>query len=145
MDNKKVLENFNGNIIVEKLFWIAISVETEEFNEFIEEIAETSYERGLPEIANLTGFKECYKHGVIPSLLIENNKLGFIACLSIPEYINFKFNEKGEPFDWESGYFRRIEYVYSDTQEGLLKEIENRYDKLFEEFVQIDKESNLQP
>lgn len=139
--SKRMQQTYGARI--EKLYWIAVQLNSEEFEALLEEMTLEDWERIFPEIYNSKNFDEFLDSGENPSeLLIDFNKLGLIAEIHLPECTNFKF-ENNKPVAWSlRGAVCRIEYCYAETLKGLITEIEKVSKKVFEEYISIFKQKN---
>lgn len=124
---------------IDILFWIAASIESQELESFLEEeLDDNNWKELFPELYENESFEEYREDRELLTMLTENEKLGFIAKVTIPRCYNFRY--KGKEllgYSTNPGH-RRIRYVYADSQEELITVIEIIADEVFEDYKQID-------
>jgi hypothetical protein len=142
MSNKKVVERFEQaqGAKIEKLFWIAGSLEHCDLKDLIEEMSDEAFENCFPEVFNSPYFEEYRDEGELLQALVDKDKLGLVAEILIPIAKNFSYDQDGNVSSWSSssGYCQ-VDYVYGDTLELLLVEVEKSADKHFKYFLENDK------
>jgi len=145
MNNLKAIERFEqtNSAQINKLFWIAGSIESHDLASFLEDLDSANWKECLPEIFEDSNFEECMEDEEFNELLIDHNKLGFIAEVTFPESYNFKYD--GDKLTgWSSnGGTRRIKYVYAETTDELLSAIEKVGEEVFEDYKKADKQKKL--
>lgn len=148
MTNKEAVDRFDQahGAKIEKLFWIAGSLENSDLKDLIEEMNDEAFENCFPEISNSPYFEEYRDAGELLQALVDKYYLGLVAEILIPVANDFRYEENGNVSSWSSssGYCQ-VDYVYADTLELLLVEIEKSADKHFNYFLENDKkkQSNL--
>lgn len=126
MKNRKALDRFEqaSNAKIEKLFWIAGSLENSDLHSLLDDLDDDQWEKLFPEIYN-SKFFEANKNSADNFGLVDFLKFGFIAEVTIPLCDNFRYGKnKTTPESWSTGYVSHICYVYAETPEQLLKLIE---------------------
>lgn len=142
MTNREAVERFDGYVhgtFINKLFWIAGSFDSSDFKDFLEEMQDNDWKDCLPEIAKSKYFKEYQKDNEMGQALVDNNKFGFIAELHHPECKNFSYQKSKIVSCSVSSGCCRISYVYAETIEELMSNIEKSADKIYKEYVAKDK------
>ncbi|MBL7971732.1 MAG: hypothetical protein JNL03_09440 [Prolixibacteraceae bacterium] len=138
-NNNEVLEIFDqSNAEISKLFWIAGCFESSDLQEFLEEQEDNFWKEILPEI-NEDDLESYREDDELNRLLIDNNKLGFIAEVGFAKHSNFHFNDKGKV---TSGSIhpgiRHLRYIYAETAVELAEKVKNagqeEYEKDLEQF-----------
>lgn len=145
--NNSVLERIEQahDAQIEKLFWIAASIESHDLQSFIEELESNVWKELFPELFASNYFEEFQEDGELVTMLIESDKLGFIAEVTIPNCYDFIYD--GEELKGYSSHpgRRRIRYVYAESLEELITAIEIVADEVFEDYKAIDlKEKSKQ-
>lgn len=128
MNHKEMLERFEqaGSAKIDKLFWIAGSIESNDLISLIEDFEDENWERVFPEIYKSEHF-EYYKSDKDSLFgLYDFNKLGFLAEVHIPQCSNFSFMKNKKPYAWQTGAISHLEYVYAETPEELINQVEER-------------------
>lgn len=146
MTNKDFAERFEQTrgVQIEKLFWIAGSVDNYELNDLIEELEDQHWEKLFPDIFNDEQFEGSIVKGV--DALIEFGKFGLIAEIHIAMLCYFSYNEDDtKVFASYSRGCCRIEYAYAETLEELMIEIEKISEEIFREEVQKDRKKKELP
>lgn len=142
MTNKQVhaaLQDFHRAEIV-KLFWIAASLSTSELEDALIEMDDIYIKNCFPEIYESQHFEKWRSNCELTEGLTHFDKYGFLAEVHIPHAFNFVYHE-GEPSKWEvSSGMKRIDYVYAETTEDLIKEVEKVAESAFQDFMRKDKE-----
>lgn len=141
MKNTEVLDRLDeaNRVQISKLYWIAGSIENEELDELLGEMDNSTWEKLFPEIHSHPLFRFHQKMESFLMLLLDFKKLGFLAMLSIPECTNFTYKD-GEPSSWRvNAGISRLEYVYAETTDELLMEIEKCSKEVFQEYVKKDQ------
>lgn len=146
MTNKEAFERFDQThgARIESLFWMASHeiYENSDFKELIEYISDKEWKKLFPELFEKGKISEEMEFDQIVESLFDNNKLGFIAKTLHPICDSFRF-EDGKPRSWSvKSWHCRISYVYAETTDELLAEIEKESDRIFEEFIKNDKEKH---
>jgi hypothetical protein len=142
MTNKEAVERFSKaqDIRIEKMFWIAGSLENSELRDLMEEISDKALKKCFPEIANSQYLKEYVNDNELVQALCDFDKYGMVAEILIPICDSFSYDKNNKPVSWSSSAGScRIDYVYSDTLEGLMIEIEKSGEEHFKEFLKSDK------
>lgn len=144
--NNSAAERFEQahNARIDKLFWIAASIESEELSEFLEEdLDDSNWKEMFPELFENENFEEYKEDGELLTMLTDHDKLGFIARVSIPNCYNFKYDgESIIGYSSNPGH-RRLRYVYGDSPEELITAIEIIADEVFEDYKESDKQRKL--
>lgn len=123
---------------IEKLFWIAGSLDNHDFKEFIEEMDEKDFKKCFPEIAKSPSY-DYYRTGPLVDAFIDKKLLGFLAEVRIPKADNFRYDGKIlRGWSVHEGICR-IEYVYAESTDELLLEIEKVSKKVFAQFIKNAK------
>lgn len=128
MTNLEALERFEQahGAKIERLYWIAGSFENSDFKDLMQELEDKELKRLFPEFAKDKYFKEYRKDKEEMQMLVDYRKFGFLAEIHVPEAYDFKFKEgTKKPWAWGvHGGCCKIKYVYSETIEGMMTEIE---------------------
>lgn len=139
MTNKevsKILLDTTYGTYVSKLFWIAANYSDmdNEIDEMLYEIPEPDWEEMFPSLALPED------QGDAIESLLDAGLLGFVAELHHPKHYNFKFDEDGKVIFSKMGYGTcRISYVYAETTEDLLKEIQKNSEKIYQEYIKKER------
>jgi hypothetical protein len=129
-----------GSVRIDKLFWIAAQMETDDLKETIEELYKEDWEKLFPEIYNSDSFEEYVDDDELMQALVDYQKIGFFAVLHIPKRENFSYSKEGRPQSWSSlSGVCRVVNVYAETIELLLEQIEKEDQILFDKDVVKDK------
>ncbi len=141
MNNIQAVERFeqtHGSMI-EKLFWIAGSYENRDFKDLIEEMTNSDFKDCFPEIYKSDYFNGYKKDNELLQSLADFSKFGFIAEIHIPQASEFSY-KNNKPVSWSlHGGICRVRYVYAETRESLISEIEKASEKVFKEYLKEDK------
>ena len=140
MLNEKAVTRFEQahGVKIEKMFWIAGSIENSSLNDLIADMDDKQFKNCFPEILNVKVYEKDFLQA-----LIDYDKFGIVAEILIPIANSFKYSSDGTLLGWSSsGGYCRIDYVYAETLELLLNEIEKSADKHFEDFKKKDKINN---
>ena len=125
---------------IEKLFWIAGSLENSDLRDLIEEMDDKSLQKCFPEIANSKYLEEYRNDNQLVQALVDFDKFGLVAEILIPIAKDFSYDKKGKPVSWSSsGGHCRVDYVYAETLDLLLAEMEKSGETHFKEFLKDDK------
>lgn len=141
MTNFEAVERFDQAHCakIEKLFWIAGSLESSDLKDLIGEMEDGDFKQCFPEIYKSEYYREVKDDEQLMQALIDFKKAGLIAQVLIPKAYGFRY-ENNKPVGWSiSSGSCRIEYVYAETLEDLMKEIEKAADKVFKEYLKKDK------
>jgi|SRR5665647_1701207 len=142
MENIEALERIEqaNGAKIEKLIWIAGSFESSELTDLLSELDDDQWKKLFPEIFQNKYFEETRDDiEWVKGLLVDFKKLGLIAEVNIPTCDCFSYTN-GKPTSWSSHPgICRIEYIYVETLEDLMSEIEKVAEKLFKEYVRADK------
>ncbi|OFX56311.1 MAG: hypothetical protein A2066_12990 [Bacteroidetes bacterium GWB2_41_8] len=131
---------------IDKLFWIAASTGSDELAEFLnEDLDDENWEELFPELVENENYEEYKEDGELITMLIDNDKLGFLARVSIPRCYNFRYDgENISNYSSNQGH-RRLRYIYAESPEELITAIEIVADEVFEDYKAIDlKEKSKQ-
>lgn len=135
-------DQLNGTQI-DKLFWIAGSIENSDLEDFLQdEMDNNDWNQLFPQLgpAENEGFNDYLEDKELVQLLIEYEKYGLIAQITIPECYNFRYKE-GKLTGWSCHPgIRRIKYIYAETIPELYSEIERVQAAVFEEFKENDEQ-----
>jgi len=125
---------------IEKLIWIAGSFESSELTDLLSELDDDRWKKLFPEIFESQFFEEARSDiEWMKDSLLDFKKLGLIAEINIPTCDCFSYTN-GKPTSWCSHPgICRIEYIYAESLEDLMSEIEKVAEKLFQEYVRADK------
>ncbi len=144
MINTEALKRFEKlyDVRIDQLFWIAgVSLHNDELESLLSFLRKKHWERLFPEIYRSKFFEEIYeeKEDLI-NVLTDFEKYGFLAKVLVPQCQDFRYTKDGEPKGWMiCGFVCRVEYVYAETTELLLEEIEKVSSEVFKEYVEKDK------
>lgn len=143
--NTEAVERFDQahGAKIEKMYWIASSLGNSDLKDFIESMADSKgFKKCLPEIANMPHFKKYLKDDDILQAFIDKDKFGLVAEISIPIAKDFNYHENGKIRSWSAnGSHCRVDYVYAETLDLLLAEIEKSAESHFKEFIKEDKKN----
>lgn len=145
MKNNEAIERFEQahEAKIDKLFWIAASIESQELVSFIEDLDDQSWKELFPELFDYEYFKEIQENGELIQMLCENDKLGFIAEVTIPVCTDFKYKDQNIVGYSSSPGRCRVKYVYAETSEELLITIEKVSEAVFEDFKKCDRKKKI--
>ena len=124
---------------INKLFWIAGSVENSDLRYLLEEIDEDEFKELFPALQNMDS-DDGYGYETIVDALTEKGYYGLVAEVFIPQVRDFTYGPDGEPKSW--GVHRGIcslGYVYAETTDELMVKIEELSEKMFAKCVAKDK------
>ena len=143
MKNRDAVERFDQayGAKIEKLYWVAGSLEDRELNDFINEMEEKDFEECFPEIFKSEHYQQYQDDDELLQALVDFNKFGLLAYVLFPECKNFTFKEGREkPVSWSSSAgVCRVAFCYGENREELLKSIEKKSKEIFQEYVQEHK------
>lgn len=127
------------------LYWIPlVCIERHtDFQAFIDDMPQEQFEKLFPDIASSEYYNEWLESQELVQALFDYRKLGYIAEIHIPKHTNFTFKLDGSPSSWSSnsGYCE-IHYVYGNTPEELLQQIEKTSEECFQASIIKFKEVN---
>ncbi len=147
MTNIEAVERFDQahGAKIEKLFWIAGSLENSSLKEKLEEMEEKDFKKCFSEIFNSKHYEYYRTDDEIMQAIVDFRKFGLFAEIHLPKCYNFKY-EKGKkhPVSWSISYgICRIEYCYGETLEELMNEIEKSSEKVFKEYISQEISKNV--
>lgn len=140
--NKEAVERFeqSHDVRIEKMFWIAVSLENSDLKDFLEQMDDKAFNKCFPKISKSKHLEEYRNDNELLQALIDYDKFGLVAEIHIPIARDFTYDEKGKPTSWSLSLGHcRIDYVYAETLDLLLSEMEKSGETHFEEFVKEDK------
>lgn len=142
MNNIQALERIEQahSARIDQLFWIAASLAHSDLEELLQELSTKDWERLFHGDIS-PGYIEQYRDDrVIVQALVDYRKVGLLAVVDIPQAYDFTY-EKKKPVTWSvnEGISRRM-YVYSETMEGLVLEIEKVSEEVFKQYVAKDQQ-----
>lgn len=118
---------------IERLFWIAGSLSNNDFDEVLSGMTDEEFQGCFPEIYQSEYYEEYKEENQLGQALVDYKKFGLLAEVHIPEAYNFKYNNE-KLVSWAiHGGVCLIEYVYAESLEELLEQIEKAGDKVFQE------------
>lgn len=137
MKNLEALDRLNQShsAQVVNLFWIAVSNRSEELRSFLSDLDETELKALFPDINGI----EDYMTDAMTDALVDYDKYGFLAEVSVPRHYNFNFD--GDQFlscSVSLGITRHF-FVYADDIESLLEKIESGAENIYQEYILEDK------
>lgn len=142
MTNREAVNRFEQayDAKIEKLYWIAGSLDNHDLRSIIEDdMSEKDFEKCFPKIFNSEYYKQYRDDNEILQAFVDFNYFGLFAEVYVPKCENFSF-KNGKPVSWSSsGGISRIEYVYAENLEDLMKEIELSGKKVFDDCVKSEK------
>jgi hypothetical protein len=125
---------------IEKMFWIAGSLDNSDLRDLIEEMDDKAFKKCFPEIANSPYLEKYRNDNELIQALVDNDKFGLVAEILIPIAKDFSYDKKGKPVSWSSsGGHCRVDYVYAETLDLLLAEMEKSGETHFKDFLKDDK------
>lgn len=128
MNNEEAIDRFEQtHAQIEKMVWIAGALEMPwDFEDMLGDMTKDDWKHALPEIYNNEYFDEYFEDNNMVQGLIDSNKFGILAQISVAQCYNFNLNDDGKPIAWgiNSG-IRRNEYFYGETLEQILEQAEN--------------------
>ena len=127
---------------IDKLFWIAGSIKNNDLKDLLDSITEKEYKNLFPDIFESKDlksyFKDCLYADDTIQALIDLWKFGLIAKIHIPKCDNFVYKDD-KPVSWSvHDGISRIAYVYAETLEELINEIEKKSKEVFQQYVNRD-------
>lgn len=142
MNNRDILDRFEQahGAIINKMFWIPGAIESSDLADFLQyDCTSTFLEKLLPNSSEET-INDCIDNQETSMLFVDNNRLGLVAEIHLPQCDNFSYDKKGTPRSWSiHGGICRIKNVYGDTLEELLTEIEKVSEEVFQDYIKEDK------
>jgi hypothetical protein len=140
--NKEAVERLqqSHDVRIEKMFWIAASLENSDLKDLIEEMDDEDFKKCFPDIAQSKHLEEYRNDDELLQALVDYDKFGLVAEIHIPIAKDFSYDEKGKPISWSSSFGHcRVDYVYAETLDLLLSEMEKSGDSHFRDFVKDGK------
>lgn len=107
---------------VAKLFWIAVSIESGELKEHLEDLQGKDFKACFPKVAEY--YKDYKRDNNLVQALNDGNYRGFLAEVHVDESFDFRFDAQGVRTAWGSGRSKYVHHVYAETLEALVTEIE---------------------
>lgn len=151
MDNLTISNQFSETAhgtTVEQIFWLAICGESSGLHELLEELQEEDWEELIPGLTSKEWFSDVVDGDGQERLytLAENDKLGFLAKIYVPEHSNFRFEGDVPIGSQYSGAISRIGFCYAETPDELIEKITAKADGFYQEMVQdaLKKEVSTQ-
>ncbi len=145
MTNKsafKVFYDDTHGTFINKLFWIAGSFESKQFEDFLEEMSFANWKSFAPEIIDSKGFDIHRPGSETKHLLMDHFKLGLVAELHHPKCYNFSYNKKGGIIGCRlSMAVCRITIVYAEDLNQLIKKIKVKSEEIYSEYIKEDNKS----
>jgi hypothetical protein len=138
MTNIEAVERFDQShsVRISKLFWIAGSLSDSDLEDFLQELDDEYLDKWFPDADYLNQYRD---DSQLVQAFVDFNKFGMIAEINIPKADNFKY-EKDKPVSWSVHEGNcRVEYVYAETLELLMNEIEKTSESVFQEYIKKDK------
>lgn len=140
MNNREALDRLDQShsAHVVNLFWIAVSTESEALHSFLSDLDESELKELFPDITRI----DDYMVDAIVEALVDYDKFGFLAEVSVPRHYNFNFD--GDRFlscSVSLGITRQF-FVYAEDIESLLEKIESGAEKIYQEYILEDKFKN---
>jgi len=130
---------------IENLFWIAGAMENDDFKQLIDDLGESHWASLFPDIYNSGSFQEYVTDEDVLQMLLDFNKYGLIAEILLPTCDNFKY-DGDKPVSWSVKHWNcRVAYVYAETMEELLTEIEIVAETTFQEYMTKDRAAKNVP
>lgn len=145
MDNKEAVERFDQahGAKIEKLFWIAAAMGSSDFKEFMEYLQDDDWQELFPEIHDSEYFQEYIDDGDEMQALVDFGMFGLIAEVHLPECRNFHYKD-GKPVGWSVHHsVCRIRYIYAETLEGLMAQVEKVSGEEFQKFIEKDHKKKV--
>jgi hypothetical protein len=144
--NREAVDRFEQayNAKIEKLYWLAGSLDNHDLRSIIEDdMSEKDFKKCFPKIFNSEYYKEYLDDNEILQAFVDFNYFGLFAEVYVPKASDFTF-KNGKPVSWSSnGGISRIAYVYAETMEELLKEIELSAKEIFDDCIQSEKKKKV--
>jgi hypothetical protein len=140
--NKEALERLEQahGAKIEKMFWIAGSLENSDLIDLIEEMDDKAFKKCFPTLADCPYLEEYRNDDEILQALVDKDLFGLVAEILIPIAKDFSYDKDGKVSSWSSsGGHCRVDYVYAETLDLLLSEIEKSGEKHFKKFLKEDK------
>lgn len=135
----KRMDELRGSPSIAKLFWVTCSYENSEFDEFIRDLDYTAFNSIVPDLLTEDSYYEL-DESEIKFELWDAGKKGFIAEIHLPECDSFVYDDDGSPMMWSvHNGVCNVRYIYAESTDELLTEIEKISDKIFQEFIENDK------
>ena len=137
MKNCKVLDRIEQThgAKINRLVWIAASRENRILSDILEDMADSDgLHEVFPEISENEVFHDyAFDHF---EMMVEYQKLGFLAEVFFPLLNSFEFNEDGHPTSYSySDACGVLRYVYAETTDELLSKIEQLSEEHYNESV----------
>lgn len=138
MSLQNLLERFEEktrDAVVHKLFLIHTS-HPKDLYDFLEDVNVDDYDRLFPDVI----YDRLNKHSC-KDILMEHGYSGFIAHCRLPKPTDIVLDNKGEISSFSSSHaYTVIFHCYGSTIENLLKDIEKQAERLFQFYVEKQRE-----
>ncbi len=142
MTNRNAVERFEQayGAKIDKMFWIAGSLDNHDLRSLVEDdMSEKDFKKCFPLIFNSEYYKQYLDDNEILQAFVDFNYFGLLAEIHVPKPSDFTY-KNGKPISWSaSGGCCRIEYVYAETLEEVMKEVELSAKKVFDECMKSEK------
>lgn len=148
MNHESIFDELNAkkHVSIEQLTYIALT-DTETLFNYLDDFSKDNWKEAFPDIYQSENFEKHYHNqenfGVLEAI-DEFKKYGLIAELRISFCDGFKFDENGEPKEWEyHDNIGRVAYVYADTFEELIDNIRAKESEVFQHHLNQFKEKQF--
>jgi len=124
---------------ISQMFWIAFSLDSTDFQDFLNDIPKTDYFLMFPDdINDINHFQDHHIDNML-HFLANHYYMGFIAKLEMPTLFDFKFGDKGKPHHWKvSSVTVSTQYIYAETPEKLFETVQGVVAKHFIKCIQTE-------
>lgn len=139
MTNLEFADRFDqfNNARIDQLMWIATCTEGRELEDFLEAMNDDDFKQVFPEIAENPDLFSYREDQEMIQLLLDYSKYGFIARVLYPSHSDFVFDQNDKVVDCSVHFGRcRIGYVYAETPEDLINQIEKQSDSMFDQYIE---------
>lgn len=142
MNNREAVERFEQahSAKLENLFWIAGALENDKFKEIIEDdMSDKDFAKCFPAIFNSKSYTQYRNESEMMQAFVDFKLFGLFAEIHIPRAYNFTY-KAGKPVSWSSSAGScRIAYVYAETMESVMVQIELASEEIFQEYIKAEK------
>jgi len=124
MNNTEAMDRtVNQGGTVAQLFWIAVSIESEELKEHLENLRGKDFQACFPKVKQY--YADYKRNNDLIQALNDGHYRGFLAEVHVEECFKFRFDEAGKPSAWSSSRSKMyVHHVYAETLEELVAAIE---------------------
>ena len=140
MKNTEALDRLDQThgAYIDKLIWIAGNTENRELQEIVDDFSDNDWKTTFPEIYNSEYFQESKEE--ITETFLDFQKFGFLARIHFPKCSSFDLDKNGKPQSFRINHsICRVRYVYAETLEDLISQIEKLSEVVLQEYITEEK------